>query len=382
MKRFITLLLSIILLICCSACDSSKNELSFEAEIIDIIGDCVFVEPAEGQNMSDEKIIFSKAELEDIGAEIGSFVRVYYNGVIEESYPAKIHADKWELVKHAPIEQRSDYAGEWLDKETAESVEAVSDGIDLKITEIYADCFLASSIIPSPYTYKINYKLNSMWCVGDKVTVTYENAYCDSITQRMEVDGISVAESDFEPDPFMAYKPVIYLYPEAEIEVSVVLNLNGEFTCTYPEYDGGWCVTASPDGTLTADGMQYNYLYWEGEIFGNWDMSRGFCVKGEDTADFLETALAKLGLNRRESNEFIVYWLPLMQNNPYNIISFQSELYAEAARLDITPAPETLIRVFMTYTPSDEYTQIVPQDLTAIERVGFTAVEWGGAVVK
>ncbi len=46
-------------------------------------------------------------------------------------------------------------------------------------------------------------------------------------------------------------KPVIYLYPTEETEVSVKLNLDGDLTCTYPAYNNGWSVTATPDGTLT-----------------------------------------------------------------------------------------------------------------------------------
>ena len=46
-------------------------------------------------------------------------------------------------------------------------------------------------------------------------------------------------------------KPVIYLYPEKETEVTVKLNYAGELTCTYPAYNDGWKVSASPDGTLT-----------------------------------------------------------------------------------------------------------------------------------
>lgn len=54
-------------------------------------------------------------------------------------------------------------------------------------------------------------------------------------------------------------------YPEKETEVTVKLNYAGELTCTYPAYNDGWKVSASPDGTLTdADGQTYNYLYWEG----------------------------------------------------------------------------------------------------------------------
>ena len=35
------------------------------------------------------------------------------------------------------------------------------------------------------------------------------------------------------------------------------------------------------------DGNEYYCLYWEGEGEYNLDFSEGFCVKGEDTADFL-----------------------------------------------------------------------------------------------
>ena len=46
------------------------------------------------------------------------------------------------------------------------------------------------------------------------------------------------------------------------------------------------------------------------------DFSRGFVVRGSDTAAFLREKLAYMGLTPREYNEFIVYWLPRMQNNP------------------------------------------------------------------
>ena len=46
-------------------------------------------------------------------------------------------------------------------------------------------------------------------------------------------------------------KPVIYLYPEQGEEVSVRLDYDGKLTCTYPEYDNGWHVTAAPDGRIT-----------------------------------------------------------------------------------------------------------------------------------
>lgn len=146
----------------------------------------------------------------------------------------------------------------------------------------------------------------------------------------------------------LSLKPVIYLYPEEETDVSVTLAYDGTLTCTYPNYKTGWHVSAKPDGTLTdEDGQTYNYLYWEGTDGAEYDLSHGFCVAGSDTAAFLENALRDLGLTRKEANEFIVYWLPQMQENPYNLIAFQSDCYTQVAQLDISPAPDTLLRVFM-----------------------------------
>ena len=92
----------------------------------------------------------------------------------------------------------------------------------------------------------------------------------------------------------------------------------------------------------------------------------------------MEEALEKLGLTRREANEFIVYWLPLMEQNSYNVIAFQTTAYTDMAKLCITPEPDTIIRVFMSWYGSDVPVSIEAQELTAPERVGFTVVEWGG----
>ena len=181
----------------------------------------------------------------------------------------------------------------------------------------------------------------------------------------------------------MAYKPVIYLYPEQETEVHVRLDYDGVLTCTYPVYHDGWTVTAQPDGTLTtADGTEYSYLFWEGVSGTDYDMSRGFVVKGEDTAAILQKTLAQLGLTPGEYNEFIVYWLPKMQGNPYNLITFQTDAYTASARLDITPEPDSVLRVFMAYRALEKPVEIEQPELERFERTGFTVVEWGGTEIK
>ena len=180
--------------------------------------------------------------------------------------------------------------------------------------------------------------------------------------------------------------PIIYLYDDQSREVSVKLDINGELTHTYPSYDKdtGWNVKTSPDGTLTdANGRKYEYLFWEANGSLQADLSTGFCVKGEDSAEFLEKALSDLGLSDTEADTFIMYWLPQLEENPYNVITFQTTAYENEVRLDVSPAPDTIVRVNMAYYGTSEYVEMEPQDLKSMnpsleDREGLILVEWGG----
>ncbi|MBO4865842.1 MAG: BspA family leucine-rich repeat surface protein [Ruminococcus sp.] len=181
-------------------------------------------------------------------------------------------------------------------------------------------------------------------------------------------------------------KPVIYLYPEEETNVHVEVELTeADLATTYPKYNNGWDVVAKPDGSLVnkADGTHHRYLFWDAvNCRTEFDFSKGFCVAGSDTESFLKEKLSYMGLTEEEMNEFIVYWLPKMEHNKYNLISFQSDKYTDTAKLNITPAPDSMLRVFMTYTSLEDAVDIEPQELSTFERKGFTVVEWGGSEVK
>lgn len=181
-------------------------------------------------------------------------------------------------------------------------------------------------------------------------------------------------------------KPVIYLYPEKTTSVSVKINHQPGFLVTYPSYNNGWNVIAHPDGKLInqQDGKEYSYLYWEGkQSDSSYDLSAGFVVNGNDTALFLQEKLSSIGLTPKEYNEFIVYWLPQMVNNPYNLIHFATnEEYNQKIPLEINPTPDSLLRVFMVYKPLNKPITIKTQSFTPFIRNGFTVVEWGGSKLK
>ena len=185
-------------------------------------------------------------------------------------------------------------------------------------------------------------------------------------------------------DPPKTKKPVIYLYPPSEQTVSVKLEYKGKITCTYPEYKDEWKVKAEPDGTLTnlADNREYSYLYWEGVSNNKWDISKGFVVKGNETEKFLQQKLEYLGLTPKEYNEFIVYWLPFMKDNKYNVITFAGAEYEEIAKLKITPKPDSILRIMMVFKPLNKSIKIEEQELKPFLRKGFTVVEWGGTELK
>ena len=71
---------------------------------------------------------------------------------------------------------------------------------------------------------------------------------------------------------------------------------------------------------------------------------------------FLEEKLALLGLTEREANEFIIYWLPKLENNQYNFIRFQTiEEINKNMPLTVTPNPDSIIRVMMEFKALDKY---------------------------
>ena len=177
-------------------------------------------------------------------------------------------------------------------------------------------------------------------------------------------------------------KPVLYLYPEEETDVTVTFSRPELLTTVYPAYNDGWQVTVSPDGTMTDKrGREYYALYWEESGYMPVDFSTGFCVAGEDAAAFLEEKLDALGLTNREANEMIMYWLPILEKNAYSLVYFELTGSREAYnRLQISPMPDSLLRITIHIKAADGPAAIREQRLPGWEREGFAAVEWGGVI--
>ena len=208
--------------------------------------------------------------------------------------------------------------------------------------------------------------------------------YCVSLDDYEKLESFLNALNKTPAD--LGGKPVLYLYPEYETDVSVKLDFDGMLSTTYPAYRNGWNVRAYPDGRLInySDDQEYSYLFWEGyPRNANWNLDEGYCISGADTVTFLQEVLSGFGLLPREYNEFIVYWLPHMQNNRYNLITFQWEEFDRVAPLEIVPEPDSILRVFMVFMPLQYYVEIEPPPQRPVfAREGFTVVEWGALIMQ
>lgn len=183
----------------------------------------------------------------------------------------------------------------------------------------------------------------------------------------------------------LEFKPVIYIYPKEETDITVTIPNSDKLLVSYPKYTDGWNVKAYPDGTLIDNktGRELYSLYYESNYDIKPDMNTGFVVKGEDTISFLEEKLAIIGLNDKEAEEFIVYWLPILQNNKYNYIYFATtEELNEKMPLEFSKEPDTLIRTLMMYKPLNKEIKVKEQKLKQGIRSGYTVIEWGGSLIK
>ena len=73
-----------------------------------------------------------------------------------------------------------------------------------------------------------------------------------------------------DPHTHVVRKPVIYLYPEESIDISLQLNIKeSKFTTVYPKFNGKitWNVHAKPNGDILIKDKTYPYLFWEAESY-------------------------------------------------------------------------------------------------------------------
>ena len=179
-------------------------------------------------------------------------------------------------------------------------------------------------------------------------------------------------------------KPVIYLYPTKETQVSV--KVGAKITKSEPEYPTtGWTVVAKPNGELSYQNKIYPNLFWEGlgnGLYPNY-RNRGIVVSQKDLISTVYKQLSQQGLNTQESADFMDFWQSKLPNTPYVRLTWLGTKDMDIlAPLTVDPRPDTKIRIFLEFEGLQNPVKLIPQQLSAPKREGFTLIEWGGLLLK
>ena len=178
--------------------------------------------------------------------------------------------------------------------------------------------------------------------------------------------------SFWEPEQMDA--PNIYLYPETEtnIAVNLVLRNNTRLTESIPAYNEGWNVHVSTNGII--DGT-YNYLFYEALAPMPLETRKGWLLDGSDLENEMRQLLSGIGFIGREIDDFVEFWLPLMNGPEWYAVYWNPA--EKATTLNITPEPDSLLRAHFVFRPLDRPIQITEPDIEPFTRTGFTVIEWG-----
>lgn len=180
-----------------------------------------------------------------------------------------------------------------------------------------------------------------------------------------------------------AIKPNIYLYPTEEADVEVRFENPELLTTVIPEYKDSWQVTAQPGGSLTVDGEEYGFLFYESDTSSQYmQRNEGWIIEPETKEQQLSEIAAQYAFNKQETEDFVTFWCARLENDiSYIMYPQHTETIDALMPVDISPAPDSIFRVWFLFDPISEDVVPPPEPETEpIERAGFTVTEWGGIV--
>ena len=230
-------------------------------------------------------------------------------------------------------------------------------------------------------------------CVYPKIAMQLPPA--SKIWYCVEIGGPGLLEPNPPAPPNGCFaaciaKPIVYLYPPEKTSVDVIVSAPGEIFISDPDYPvGGWKdVIAYPDGQLEYKGNTYSELFYETNVTKQISMpEKGFVIARDALEPSLRNYVTKIGLQGREVNDFLAYWVPTLEglNSPYIFFSILPHDVKESVdHLTIVPEPDTRIEFIAYFKPLTEEIAIPALELpkTPPSREGFTEVEWGGTIAE
>jgi len=183
--------------------------------------------------------------------------------------------------------------------------------------------------------------------------------------------------SVIEMEGTVVKKPNIYLYPTKKETLTVKIHTKGKITTSIPEYNTGWNIVVAPGGKINDT---YDYLFYEAKVDYNFTLDAGWVLQSSDFDRRMNEILVNIGLNDKERADFMDYWPKRMDWKKKYCAAYylkRNEI-DQAIPLTISKTPESLLRLFFKFVPTDTLVTVPEPKIEKFKRIGFTVVEWGG----
>ena len=151
-------------------------------------------------------------------------------------------------------------------------------------------------------------------------------------------------------------------------------------TESIPEYGSGWDVFVETTGRID---RKYEYLFYEASIHDLPSFNTGWCFYNEDLPVELRTILLEIGLNDKEADDFLEYWLEyLAEYEYYSVYPVFNRSLDQYVELHVTPEPDAQLRFWLFFEGSTDFRALPDQAVPAFQRGSTTVVEWGGTLLN
>ena len=235
------------------------------------------------------------------------------------------------------------------------------------------------SVIVDSFTTSVNGYFNTDIPFGDYQISKNLLESCENVD--FDVDSYYDDYAIILPLPILP-KPIIYLYPDEEIEISVELNFPywGHVTASIPEYGTGWKnLKIEPTGKIN---KKYDYLFYESQNPELFQRNQGWIISQGQMEAFFIKNLAETGFEGQEIIDFIEYWIPRFTGYPYYTIYPQyKEQLDKMVELEFSVEPENLLRLFYVVEGREDNSIIIKEPhIPEFKREGFFVVEWGARI--
>ena len=175
---------------------------------------------------------------------------------------------------------------------------------------------------------------------------------------------------------YKCFDSPLYLYNARPLPVSATVT-NATILESIPAYNPatGWNLYATPQGSK----IDYNYA----APFSA--PETGYVVSSGHLTAFLSQYAPKVGLNDRETADYLAFWSEQLPAADYYVVSHYDNP-ATIMNVELYPQPDTLIQVIMYFKPisaeeKEDYVSLTPPSFSPVpSRTGFTAVDWSGII--